>query len=290
MINSRDEPHADGAVSRRLHVIVGDTSVCQATTRLKVGATDLVLRALEQGQVPPVVALADPVGAIRQISHNFLDQRPVSLADGRTITAPDLQGLYLALAESVAEPSDEPVLDLWRRGLDAWQSLDFSKVASELDWVIKHRLISRFQSRSGLSLLDSRVRRLELAYHDVGKAGLAEKLTATGAMASVVQPQQVSQAVLRPPSLSRAQVRAAFVQAARAAQVDYLVDWTNFQVLGQQGARAKVMDPAGLDAEAAWVLVEQLKSQAVLTGPTSLDHILAQAAGQETTSTTRRAK
>jgi proteasome alpha subunit len=47
IINTRDEPHADAEHFRRLHVIVGDSSMSEATTLLKVGATDLVLRMVE---------------------------------------------------------------------------------------------------------------------------------------------------------------------------------------------------------------------------------------------------
>jgi proteasome accessory factor A len=48
IINTRDEPHADAERYRRLHVIVGDSNMSEATTLLKLGATDLVLRVTEQ--------------------------------------------------------------------------------------------------------------------------------------------------------------------------------------------------------------------------------------------------
>ena len=37
IINTRDEPHADAEKYRRLHVIVGDSNMCETTTMLKVG-------------------------------------------------------------------------------------------------------------------------------------------------------------------------------------------------------------------------------------------------------------
>ena len=43
IINTRDEPHADAEKYRRLHVIVGDSNMCEATTMLKVGTASLVL-------------------------------------------------------------------------------------------------------------------------------------------------------------------------------------------------------------------------------------------------------
>jgi proteasome accessory factor A len=51
IINTRDEPHADADLYRRLHVIVGDSNMSETTTLLKVGSAELVLRMLEAGVV-----------------------------------------------------------------------------------------------------------------------------------------------------------------------------------------------------------------------------------------------
>ena len=47
IINTRDEPHADAERFRRLHVIVGDSNMSEYATFLKVGATSILLRMLE---------------------------------------------------------------------------------------------------------------------------------------------------------------------------------------------------------------------------------------------------
>src|SRR5438067_4192778 len=65
IINTRDEPHADAERYRRLHVIVGDSNMSEWTTFLKVGATSILLRMLED---PSVVlrdmTLENPISAI----------------------------------------------------------------------------------------------------------------------------------------------------------------------------------------------------------------------------------
>src|ERR671928_253783 len=43
IINTRDEPHADADKYRRLHVIIGDATLAEYSTFLKVGTTALVL-------------------------------------------------------------------------------------------------------------------------------------------------------------------------------------------------------------------------------------------------------
>ena len=56
IINTRDEPHADAERFRRLHVIVGDSNMSEYATFLKVGATSILLRMLED----PGTVLAGP--------------------------------------------------------------------------------------------------------------------------------------------------------------------------------------------------------------------------------------
>ena len=49
IINTRDEPHADAAKHRRLHVITGDANLSETSTWLKVGTAAWVLRVVEAG-------------------------------------------------------------------------------------------------------------------------------------------------------------------------------------------------------------------------------------------------
>jgi proteasome accessory factor A len=88
IINTRDEPHADAERYRRLHVIVGDSNMSEYTTFLKVGATAILLRMLED---PSVVlremTLENPIRAIREISHDMTCRRTVRLANGREVSA-----------------------------------------------------------------------------------------------------------------------------------------------------------------------------------------------------------
>ena len=81
IINTRDEPHADAERFRRLHVIVGDSNMNEYATYLKVGATSVLLRMLEDpGTVLRDLTLENPIRAIREISHDLTCRRKVRLA------------------------------------------------------------------------------------------------------------------------------------------------------------------------------------------------------------------
>src|SRR5690606_21190113 len=91
IINTRDEPHADAEKYRRPHVIVGDSSMSETTTLLKVGATDLVLRLIEAGAPMRDLSLENPMRAIRDISHDITGSTAIQLANGRSASAVQLQ-------------------------------------------------------------------------------------------------------------------------------------------------------------------------------------------------------
>src|SRR5438309_193627 len=96
IINTRDEPHADAEKYRRLHVIVGDSNMSEYTTFLKVGATSILLRMLEDDGAPwRDLTLENPIRAIREISHDTTCRRRIRLANGRELSAVDIQSEYL---------------------------------------------------------------------------------------------------------------------------------------------------------------------------------------------------
>ncbi|PFG35746.1 proteasome accessory factor A [Flavimobilis soli] len=249
IINTRDEPHADAEQFRRLHVIVGDSSMSETTTMLKVGATDLVLRLIESGARLRDLALDNPIRSIREISADVSGRAPVELASGRVVTAIDLQEEYLEkvvahLDENGASATDRKVVDLWTRGLAALRDGDMTPVERELDWVIKHKLIERYRAKHGLSLGDPRVARLDLAYHDISRTeGLYNLLAERGLVERVTTDAEILESTSVPPQTTRAKLRGDFVKAAQEARRDYTVDWVHLKLNDQAQKTVLCKDP-----------------------------------------------
>jgi len=250
IINTRDEPHADAERYRRLHVIVGDSSMAEPTTMLKVGATDMVLRLIEAGVPMRDMALENPIRAIREISHDMTGKAPVTLASGRTATAVELQQEYLVrvrdlvTANTDPSPMDERVFDLWERGLVALETGDLSTVDRELDWVIKHKLVRRYQEKHSLELGDPRIARLDLAYHDISRSeGLYNLLVARGMVERVTTDIEILESTAVPPQTTRAKLRGDFVRKAQEARRDYTVDWVHLKLNDQAQRTVLCKDP-----------------------------------------------
>jgi proteasome accessory factor A len=250
IINTRDEPHADAERFRRLHVIVGDSNMSETTTMLKTGAVDLVLRMLEAGVSMRDLSLENPIRAIREVSHDTTGRRLLRLASGREASALDVQEEYLERAKAVVDeagvrtPTDKRVLDLWERGLRAVREGDLSLVDRELDWVIKLRLLERYQARHGLTLADPRVARLDLAYHDISRRrGLYNLLAARGMVERVSSDVEVFEATAVPPQTTRAKLRGDFVRAAQEQRRDFTVDWVHLKLNDQSQRTVLCKDP-----------------------------------------------
>lgn len=253
IINTRDEPHADAERFRRLHVIVGDSNMSQTTTMLKVATVDLLLQMHESGVVMRDLTLENPIRAIREISHDITGTRTVALANGRQLSALQIQREYLDKVADFAERQglvDDPsavasrAIDLWRRTLDAVERQDFSSVEREIDWVIKRQLLERYIARHDLSWEDPRIAQLDLAYHDIRRTrGLFYLLERRGSVAPEVGEPEVFRAKEVPPQTTRARLRGEFIRRAQETRRDFTVDWVHLKLNDQAQRTVLCKDP-----------------------------------------------
>ncbi|WP_346770725.1 depupylase/deamidase Dop [Cellulomonas sp. RIT-PI-Y] len=239
IVNTRDEPHADPALWRRLHVIVGDANLFEVATFLKTGSTSLVLWLIEQissgaashwGPRLDALTLADPVHAFGRVSHDLSLREPLDLADGRAMTALDLQRVYLeALRELIPDPDPETaeVLDRWASILDRL-AVDPASCAREVEWVGKLRLLDGMRRREELAWDHPKLLAVDLQWSDVRpERGLYHRLAAAGAVERLTTDDQVADAVVHPPADTRAyfrgEVMARFGPQITAASWDSVV-------------------------------------------------------------------
>ena len=249
IINTRDEPHADAERFRRLHVIVGDSNMSETTMLLKVGSTGLVLRMIEAGVVPRDMTLDNPIRAIREVSHDMTGRSRVRLANGREMSALEIQYEYLTRArnftsENGLNPISERVLEMWERALQAIETGNLDKVAREIDWVTKYQLIERYRARHDLPLSSPRVAQLDLAYHDVRRGrGLYYLLQRSGVVDRVTRDLDIFEAKSIPPQTTRAKLRGDFVRRAQEKRRDFTVDWVHLKLNDQAQRTVLLKDP-----------------------------------------------
>ncbi|MGO9194778.1 MAG: proteasome accessory factor PafA2 family protein, partial [Streptosporangiaceae bacterium] len=249
IINTRDEPHADAERFRRLHVIVGDSNMSETTTLLKVGSTDLVLRMIEAGAIMRDLTLDNAIRAIREVSHDMTGRSRVRLANGRELSALDIQYEYLNRAKDFTlknglDPISKRVLDMWERALSAIETGNLDMIAREIDWVTKYQLIERYRARHDLPLSSPRVAQLDLAYHDVHRGrGLYYLLQRAGAVERAARDIDIFEAKSVPPQTTRAKLRGEFIRRAQEKRRDFTVDWVHLKLNDQAQRTVLCKDP-----------------------------------------------
>ncbi len=236
IVNTRDEPHGDPTRYRRLHVIIGDANLSEVQMFLKLGVTALFLHALEDDALPSPLELDQPVQACWRISHDIGMKEPVQMQDGRSVTALELQFLYLEwLSDYARRRMESPV---WTQVLSEWESVladlerDPLLTADRLDWTAKLRLLQAYRSRRNLSWSHPRLAAMALQYHDIEPdRGLYHRLVQRGAMRRLFSDEEVERAEHEPPEDTRAWFRgrcvSRFGRSLVAANWDSLLFQTN---------------------------------------------------------------
>jgi proteasome accessory factor A len=215
IINTRDEPHADPEKYRRLHVILGDANLAEVSTYLKVGTTALVLAMIEDGFLTTDLTVDQPVASLRAVSHDPTLQHRLTVRDGRTLTAVQLQLEYLDLARKFVEDRlGNDVDDQTRDVLARWESVltrleqDPMLCAGELDWVAKLKLLAQYRDRDGLDWDDAKLHLIDLQYSDIRpEKGLYARLVAAGRIERLLDDASVERAMHDPPEDTRAYFR-----------------------------------------------------------------------------------
>ncbi len=264
IINTRDEPHADAERFRRLHVIVGDTNMSEYSTYLKVGATLLMLRMLED----PTVVLRDmtlenPIRAIREISHDLTGRARVRLANGREVSSLEIQAEYLERALRYAANhelnlQEKQALQMWEHVMVGLED-DPMTLGRELDWVIKYQLVEAYRERHNLAPDDARLALLDLQYHDIDRSrSVFYKLQRRGLVERMVDDYAIAEAVDLAPQTTRARLRGEFIRRAKERKRDYTVDWVHLKLNDQTQRSVLCKDPFLAHDERVQHLIDSL--------------------------------
>jgi len=249
IVNTRDEPHCDAAKYRRLHVIVGDANLAEVATFLKVGVTSVVLAMIEDDWLADRdFSLASPVQAMRRVSYDLSLRHPLEMADGRRMTALDIQWELHDLArkyaddrglESVGVEVGADLLRRWEQVLSGLET-DPSSLAGQLDWVAKHRLLDGYRQRHDLSWSDARLAAMDLQYHVLRPArSLFQRLGTE----RLVSDESIAEAVTEPPRDTRAYFRGRCLQRFAASIAAANWDSIVFDLGGDTLHRVPMMEP-----------------------------------------------
>ena len=246
IINTRDEPHAEREKYRRLHVIVGDSNLCEVSTYLRMGVTSIVLGLIEDGEITKNLSIVDPVRVIKEISHDPSCKREFQMERGGRMTAVQIQQEFLAMAlryfsSHEIDPIIKDVLVRWESVLSRLAE-DPMLLAREVDWVIKRKLIMDYMSKRGLDWKHPQVQMLDLQYHDIRPdKGLYFLLERRGSVDRIIEDEMIEKAIIRPPTDTRAYFRGECIR--RYSDSVFGVNWDSISFnLGEEPIKRILMN------------------------------------------------
>jgi proteasome accessory factor PafA2 len=271
IVNTRDEPHGDAQKYRRLHVIVGDANLSEISTFLKLGTTSLILALIEDDRLNDLeFTLHAPVQEIREVSYDISLTRPLSLKNGKKMTALEMQWEYYDRARKYAEDegleclgedgSGDLVLEKWEHVLTALES-DPMSLANELDWVAKYKLLDAYRERHDLEWGDAKLKLMDLQYSDVRPE---KSLFARLSMETLFSDEEVLEATTEPPRGTRAYFRGKCLQKWGSNVVAANWDSLVFDLGSDPLRRIPMMDPLRGTAELVDTLIERCETPAQL--------------------------
>ena len=250
-------------------MIVGDANMSETATLLKVGVTAIVLAMIEDDVLGDDLALANPVAAIRQVSHDPTLARTILLRNGKRATAVEIQWTLLERARkyersiglgAVGDDVGARVLATWETVLHGLES-DRTSVANLVDWVAKERLVNGFAERHDVRPGDARLKALDLQYHDMR----ADRCLALRAgLVTIADAADVEAAITMPPLTTRAYFRGRCLAKWPAEIVAANWDSLVFDIGRDPLRRVPMMEPTRGTAEHVARLIDESNTPAEL--------------------------
>ena len=227
IINTRDEPHADNARWRRLHVINGDANRFDVPIYLKIATTDLLLWFLEQAYTEGSDRFTEALTRLRRLTiigdpveeHWALSHDPTLSHELRTqsgfMTALAIQRAFLdVISPAVTRVEDAQAhraLALWRQVLDVleqWRHDGAGPAAQMVEWVAKYELCEGLRRRSGTGWDDPRLAALDIQWADLRPGrSVVDRLDAAGRIHRLASEAEIQRAADTPPEGTRAAIR-----------------------------------------------------------------------------------
>jgi proteasome accessory factor A len=200
---------------------------------LKVGSTSLIISMIENGFLDfDEVNLQNPVGVVKDISHDLDLKKVYVTTNGKEFSAIDVQEWYLEksklyLSQHGYDDNSRQVIDFWEQAIAGLRNKK-EDLADRIDWIAKLNLIKKYQEKNELTIEDDLIKSLDFKYSEItSDDGIAQVLKRNRLLKEYVNSMEVQIAISEPPTDTRAWFRgktvSKFPKSIAAASWDSLI-------------------------------------------------------------------
>ncbi len=225
---------------QRLQLGLSDSNLAQTAEYLKVATTSLVLDMAEAGALRGLPRVRRPIRSLHRLIADPLLRVRVPCSDGIDRSALELQRLYLERAQAFVAVSPATSLEArevvrsWAEILDALVR-EPASLFGRIDWITKRALIDAADCDDVPEVGQT----ISLKYHELGVGYFAD-LEREGLAPTLVERDEVTNALTTPPQSGSARRRSQLVRALAAEGVAALVSWDRVEIR-REGERRQVI-------------------------------------------------
>jgi proteasome accessory factor A len=245
ILHTRDEPHADPARWRRLHVIIGDALMSELGIYLRSFATSAVLQLMEAGELHDAPQLKEPLRDMWHMVEQLApEQWRLELTDGKTVSPIEIQRYYLAKVEAgglIETAQEKEALSEWEWILDKLEAGDINKLKRKVEWIMRLIEVERMIDRKGRDENVEIAAAKQYSELNVGR-GIYARLESEGAVDRILTDEEIKKAILEPPE-TRAAARVRLLEEYEMGSID----WSEMSILTEDGGYERIHLPDPYD-------------------------------------------
>lgn len=173
IFNTRDTPYADEVLYRRLHVITGDSNMCELSEYLKIGLTSILVMMVKDRWMDSRFELLDPVRSFWKVSRDLEFRELLDFRNRRERkTVLDCLKEYADLFWNYLEtcqPRNEIYKDVVKRFYELIALLELRDIGAlfgKSDWATKLLIVKRACERKGQTFKSDFAVTLDRQYSD----------------------------------------------------------------------------------------------------------------------------